>query len=145
VNQPCLVPVPWRDLWCVDGDFEVESRGHKIVVPGFFLIDGASIPSMLWAICYHPFDTRVIAAAIVHDWLYWNHQVSKKEADLIFLDIMLQNGADETKARLMYHAVSLFGEQYWPLSEEEKPLLQLLYIMVKDSPRFSEYCFPMIV
>lgn len=142
MNQPCLVPVPWRNLWCVNEDFEVQVRGHKIVVPEFFLIDGASVPMALWPVCYHPFDTRVIAAALVHDWLYWSHQVDKYEADLIFLDLLLQNGADKMKAYAMYQAVAIFGENYWPLSADDVQLLRLLYISVKDSLRFHEYHFP---
>lgn len=140
--QPSMSPVPFRNMWCNDFDFEVEVRGHKIVVPGFFLFDGASIPKILWALAYHPFDTRVIMAALVHDWLYWNHQVSKEEADLIFLTLLLMNGTDPLKAHLMYEAVAKFGESSWALKEEEKPLLQLLYLMVKDSPRFVEFHFP---
>jgi len=143
MHQPSMSPVPERGLWVNNTDFEVNIRGHKILIPGFFCIDGASIPRYLWSIIYHPFDARVILAALVHDWLYWSHQVSKEEADLIFLDLLIANGVNPYTAYLMYKAVAVFGDNSWSLKEAEKPLLYLLYLMIKDSPRFPEYHFPM--
>ena len=140
--QPSMSPIPERGLWYNNEDFEINIRGHKIVVPGFFCIDGASIPKFLWALYYHPFDALVILAALVHDWLYWSHQVPKEEADLIFKELLILNGVPEDTAHQMYVAVSLFGNLSWSLKEEEKPLLLMLYILVKDSPRFNEYHFP---
>jgi len=142
MQQPRMSPIPERGLWCNDFDFGVFIRGVFILVPGFFCIDGASIPRYLWALVYHPFDAKIILAALVHDWLYWNHQVSKEEADLIFLDLLIANGVHPTTAYLMYKTVAIFGDNAWTLKDAEKPLLLMLYILIKDSPRFREYCFP---
>ena len=142
MQQPSMSPIPERGLWCNNTDFEVFVRGISILVPGFFCIDGASIPRYLWALTYHPFDARVILAALVHDWPYWSHQVSKEEADLIFYELLILNDVPKHKASMMYNAVAIFGESSWALKEDEKPLLLLLYIMIKDSTRFREYHFP---
>ena len=142
MQQPRMSPIPERGLWCNDFDFGVFIRGVHILVPGFFCIDGASIPRYLWSLVYHPFDAKIILAALVHDWLYWNHQVSKEEADLIFLDLLIANGVNPYTAYLMYQAVAAFGDSSWTLKEAEKPLLLMLYILIKDSPRFKEYHFP---
>jgi len=143
--QPRMSPIPERGLWCNDFDFGVFIRGVCILVPRFFCIDGASIPRYLWAITYHPFDAKIILAALVHDWLYWSHQVSKEEADLIFLDLLIENGVHPTMAYMMYKAVAIFGDNSWELKEAEKPLLLMLYILIKDSPRFQDYHFPVDV
>lgn len=48
-----------------------------ILVPQYFLFDGASIPRMLWPIVGHPYDSDYVQAAGVHDVLYrYNGKVS---------------------------------------------------------------------
>ena len=82
-----------------------------IEVPAGFIFDGASIPRFAWStLGVTPYDPKVVAAAVVHDWLYNSKVKSKKDADAIFYYIMEYQGLLSTsQMRLMYTAVKLFG------------------------------------
>jgi hypothetical protein len=76
--------------------FMVVSRGYKT--------DFASLPS-LSRLFFNPFD-EYAEAAIVHDWLYAIAEPGKKrEADMIFLRAMLDDGVSPIIARYFYTAV----------------------------------------
>lgn len=83
--------------------FLVVTRGYKT--------DFASLP-WLARLFYNPFD-EYAEAAIIHDWLYAIGEPGKKrEADLIFLRAMLDDGVSPVLARYFYVAVrfgTLFG------------------------------------
>ena len=74
-----------------------------IDVPAGFIFDGASIPRFAWSVLgVTPYDPKVIAAAVVHDWMYNAKVKSKKDADAIFYYIMKHQGyLSETQMRLM--------------------------------------------
>ena len=81
---------------------------NTIVVPKGFETDGASIPKLL-RIVGTPFTGNYTRAAIVHDWLYSTHIMSKDEADTIFYNCMLEDGVSSLKAKSMYYSVKWFG------------------------------------
>ena len=55
-----------------------------VTVPKFFVSDGCSMPRLFWRLIGHPFDTRYLREAILHDWLYRYQPCGRKAADLIF-------------------------------------------------------------
>ena len=76
--------------------FLVVTRGYKT--------DFASLP-WLARLFYSPFD-EYAEAAIIHDWLYAIGEPGKKrEADLTFFRVMLQDGVSPILARYFYTAV----------------------------------------
>lgn len=80
--------------------FLVVSRGYKT--------DFASLPALA-RLFYNPFD-EYAEAAIIHDWLYAiGEEGKKREADLIFLRAMLDDGVSPVLARYFYTAVRLGG------------------------------------
>ena len=52
-------------------------------------------------------------ACYIHDLLYTSHIVSRKEADNIFLFIMLSTSNYHILAYIVYFAVRLFGWKYY--------------------------------
>ncbi len=52
-------------------------------------------------------------AAVLHDYLYKNHLVSRRMADLIFYEAMLVGGTLKWKAKVMYYAVRSWGWLAW--------------------------------
>lgn len=143
IIQPSLSPVPHRDEYCLDEDYTYQYRNNKIVVPGYFAFDGASIPAWAQPLTYTPFHPKLMAAALVHDWLYYSHQVPRETADDIFLEMLLRNGADPVKSELMYKAVRVAGGLFWDCDKNDKQDLILLYTLIKHKPNFKEYHFPM--
>lgn len=61
---------------------------EKIVVPVGFISDGASVPRWLWS--FLPRDGDYFLAAVLHDWLYHSGAVSRRDADRLFLRVMLE-------------------------------------------------------
>lgn len=85
--------------------------GHAIVVPSGTITDFASIPRFFHRIL-PPMDIHR-KAAIVHDHLYSTQSVSKKDADLIFLEAMKALDVPAWKRNAMYQAVKWFGFVAW--------------------------------
>lgn len=145
LQQPVLSPVPRQDLYALLEDYRAVYGDIEILVPEYFVFDGASIPALGWLPTYTPFHPDVMAAAIVHDWLYLNHQVDRKMADDIFYDRLIQNGAGSVKSKLMFQAVRLAGGPHWEQKKQDIERLEILYLMCKSSDRFDEYHFPVDV
>jgi hypothetical protein len=87
------------------------SDGTTITIPVGFETDFASVPRWLWSVI--PPIGKYIIAAVVHDYLYDNRIGTRKEADKIFLDLMLQYGVHRWGAHCMYWGVRLGGKKWW--------------------------------
>lgn len=111
MEQPVLVPIPEAEdpLWRLDRPLHT----HGVLVPAGFVCDLASVPWWAWKFTYPKAHPDTAAAAVVHDWLYRTKAVNRRTADLIFLAILLDNGAKPWKARIMYRAVRLWGWTRW--------------------------------
>lgn len=84
-------------------------RYFAIVVPAGFVTDFASIPRAFWRVL--PPTGRYGKAAVVHDYLYRTPeiQVTRAEADKVFLDAMADLGVGTVTRRTMWAAVRTFG------------------------------------
>lgn len=141
-HQPVIIPVPEQRKHMFRDDYSITVQGVDITVPGKFLFS-ASVPLIGWGITYNPHDPIVNMPAGVHDWLAYNHQVSFEQTNSIFLELLLGNGANPVKAKMMHWAVSTF-DFWWSLAPDDLEYLKGLYETVKDSPAFDLYHFPEI-
>ena len=86
--------------------------GELSTVRQGFEFDFASVPRALWWL-YPPTGTKgnpYGVAALIHDWLLTHHKIggrsiTRKEADDIFLEILLYTGCRKTLAYTMWAAV----------------------------------------
>ena len=86
--------------------------GELSTVREGFEFDFASVPRLLWFL-YPPQGTKgnpYGIAALLHDWLLTHHkiggrEITRKEADDIFLEILLYTGCRKTLAYTMWAAV----------------------------------------
>ncbi len=86
-----------------------------------FTTDLASVPRIFRSLI--PQVGRHLQAAIVHDWCYENIVegladgdraiMTRKEADLLFLEGMKEAGVSWLKRKLMYWAVRVAGASWW--------------------------------
>ena len=92
--------------------YSYKINNRIIEVPANFITDLASIPKILWNI-FEPAGENYTRAALVHDYLYSKNciytDISRKEADQIFLEIMKERGVPFWKRHLMHKAVRMFG------------------------------------
>lgn len=87
-----------------------------IEVPEYFVCDLASVPRILWFV-FPPFG-EYIRAAIVHDYLYEQAELSAEEIHEIFAEIMVEDEVDEITQFFFNIGVNLFG----PKLKKRKPI-----------------------
>lgn len=104
----------------------VDAGGKQVSVPSGFQTDLASIPRIAWPIVA-PFELS-LAAPIVHDKCYETGQimvrataadawvptrVTRAQADRLLYDVAAAEGVWWWRRWLAYHAVRLFGAEFW--------------------------------
>lgn len=103
LKLPSLSPLPERHFWVVNEDWDF--YGHT--VPRGFVTDLDSTPHIpgLFAIV----KGRARWSALGHDFLYSSTNVTRYEADRLFLRGMLEEGVPPWIANPMYLAVRSLG------------------------------------
>lgn len=144
-RQPNLSPLPVKNQYALLDDYQADYGNLKIVVPAGFVFDGASVPFFGWLPTYTPFHPDVMAPALIHDWLYLNHQVDRQMADQIFYDLLILNGAGKLKAKLMYRDVRIGGGQHFEYCRDDIEKLDMLYALVRVRSNLDDYHFPVEV
>jgi hypothetical protein len=82
----------------------------SVTAPLGYVTDFATVPRLLrWLV---PVDGKHRLAALVHDVCYDYNLMPRKEADRLFLKIMLQDGVRPITAYAMYGVVRIFGKGY---------------------------------
>lgn len=96
-------------------DLTVTWNGRTVTAPAGFESDGCSVPEFLWDSVSPQLDPRTLRAAIVHDYLYRNAVPgwTRKDADELFYDFMVEDGMSKFKAGIAYYGVRWFGGGNW--------------------------------
>lgn len=95
-------------------DYIYKTKKYIIRVPSGFVTDFASIPHIM-QVFISPYG-KSNSASVIHDWLYSKKceiKISRAEADLIFLEILKENGVNIIKANVMYYGVRIFGVKHY--------------------------------
>ncbi|MBI4777582.1 DUF1353 domain-containing protein [Candidatus Desantisbacteria bacterium] len=92
-------------------DIGVERSRNQIDVPIGFKTDFASVPRLFWVLL--PRWGKYGNAAVIHDYLYWSQEKSRRESDNIFLEAMGVLQVSTLQKNLMYWAVRWFGWWAW--------------------------------
>lgn len=93
-----------------------------IRVPAGFSTDAASVPPAV-KFYIDDDDPDILYAAVIHDWLYFNHgftdeggrhnSLDRKQADEVLREAMLACGAPRFKTWVAWKAVRIFGGAAW--------------------------------
>jgi hypothetical protein len=112
LSEVCIKPYKnYEYKTCNDIHFVIDSRSFSI--PKGFKTDLASIPKIAWPIM-SPAHSSLIRPAIVHDWFYkMTCDYNRKQTDLIFYHMLLNDGISPFRACIMYYAVRLFGWKFY--------------------------------
>lgn len=99
--------------------YESDRLKGLVTVPIGFITDFASVPRvpiahLLTANCGHE-------AAVIHDWLYTTHQVSRREADAVFEEALLVGGEPRWRAWLMWLGVRVGGSGPFEAAGQRQP------------------------
>ena len=102
-----------------DASYMTAAKELSTVRKGF-ITDFASVPKIFWPIMPPAGDGSNVygIAALWHDWLYSHKQIYgrnivRKEADDLFLEIMLYTGVNTFVAHVMWSQVRMWGWVVW--------------------------------
>lgn len=105
--------------------YRTDDASEIYKVPRSFITDFASVPRLFWTFL-PPTGTkksRYGKAAVLHDYLYdtsCKYKMSRRQADLIFLEAMKAVKVSSFTRYLLYYCVRLFGKRRYsnPLGEQ---------------------------
>ena len=102
-----------RDMLVEYNLIYIDSTGKKWVAPGGSIVNGASIPRLLWRAIGSPFVGKYRRASVIHD-VYCDIKTRPwKDVHRCFLEMMETDGVSRIKRRVMFMAVWAFGPR-WP-------------------------------
>ena len=114
--EPLIMVCAEPYQWSVYADFMYYAEDAPIIIPEGFRTDLASIPRLLhWLPHLHP-NGRCRRAAVVHDFLYsksCTYRISRREADEIFRQALVDEGLGKRTAKAYYYAVRWFAGRNW--------------------------------
>lgn len=91
----------------------VDDKGVRWVAPASSIIDGASIPAMLWSAANGtPFVGDYRRATVLHDVACQERTRPSADVHRMFYDAMITDGVTRGRAIKMYTAVRLFGPHW---------------------------------
>jgi len=70
-----------------------------------FLFNGASIPKFFWRFVGHPFSSKYVRSAVIHDILCESEVIPREDTDKLFKEMLKKDRVEGWKVPLMYRAV----------------------------------------
>ena len=115
--------------WLDDGrtmelleDFSfVDAKGTSWQAPAGSIVNGASIPRILWPVVGSPFAGRYRRASVLHDVACQKRTRPWKKVHKMFYQAMRADKTQKAKAKQMYKAVRMFGPRW----DEDGNLLEI--------------------
>ena len=90
-----------------------------VTVPEDFVTDLASVPRL--PVAYFLVGGIAHRAAVVHDWFYTSHEVSRAVADKILKEAAEADGASWWQAWLLWVGVRVGGRSSWDAAGPKQP------------------------
>ena len=100
---------------------KITFRGKSFTIPRGFESDSASVPRFFWRVVCPPLDPAAVRAGVAHDYIYRNRPAgwTRKEADMLLLCFLIEDGMSPFRARWAYWGVRLFGRSSWREADHE--------------------------
>jgi uncharacterized protein DUF1353 len=89
-----------------------DPEGIVWIAPAGSVVDGASIPRVLWSFMGGPFDGKYRNASVLHDVAYDQKTRPWPQCDRMFYNAMRCSGVSATEAKTMYYALYRHG-RHW--------------------------------
>lgn len=105
---------PDRKMQLLENFGYVDTKGVRWPAPKGSIIDGASIPQVLWSIVGSPYTGEYRDASVVHDVACVKRDRPWQDVHRMFYEACRAGGVGEQKAKLMYAAVYHFGPKWAP-------------------------------
>lgn len=93
----------------VKSDWSIDLDGRRWVVRKGYTSNGITAPAAIKARLGDGVDRPETWAAVFHDWLFTQPDMSRNRADRLFHEALLAYGVSAEKARLMHATVSAYS------------------------------------
>lgn len=121
MDNQTFIKVPWKQeidnngniICVVTKNVSLSKWDINVTLPRGFRSDGMSVPRFFWRFISPKIHGKTVAPAIIHDFLYTSHAVSRKEADMWLRKALLVNKYSYIKSWLVYFGVCFFGKTHW--------------------------------
>ena len=113
-------------IFHLDEDVAFATPFGQFTVPYGFVWDLASKPKIVSFLGFKQKDSRTLKASLLHDFIYYFHQVPREKADKIYYHLSLEDGYPKLKAWVEYKAIRLFAGSHWKNDEEDVKLMEKL-------------------
>jgi len=90
----------------------IDDENLKWDVPANAIVDGASIPRMLWSLIGGPFEGKYRDASIIHDWYCDRRSRPWQAVHHMFFQAMIASGVGLGRAKLLYASVYMGGPRW---------------------------------
>lgn len=115
-----------RDMRVLEEITYTDPDQTEWTVPANGIVNGASIPAILWSKVGCPYIGNYRRATVFHDHYCDHHQGRTHEAvHLMFYYAMLADGVSKVRASIMYQAVKMFGPKWDPASGADQSSLPI--------------------
>lgn len=117
-------------------DYAVTTDVGVVHMDAGFESDGASIPERTWSLLgLHPFSGCVVRAALVHDALVQGELCAMEDANIIFYELLIADGCQPDKAKVMYRAVCMAGPEVWARHTDASIAEARRWVRIKENTR----------
>lgn len=103
---------PNREMRLLEDFVYIDPSGREWRAPKDSIIDGASIPRLLWTLVGSPFTGEYRDASVVHDVACIQRKRPWTMVHRMFYYATRSRGVDEIRAKVMYGAVYHFGPRW---------------------------------
>ena len=138
---------PDRKMRLLDDFAYVDPAGVLWKAPKDSVVDGASIPQVLWSVVGSPYTGEYRNASVVHDVACEKRDKPWQDVHRMFYEACRAGGVGEQKAKLMYAAFYHFGPKWAPggarmlfmrTMPEEKEFEQLKTFVETENPSLDQ-------
>jgi hypothetical protein len=112
LNNLSILAIRGTNYYTLLSPLVYEHNGKVYTAPAGFKTDFASIPKLLHGIIDES-EADIRDAAVIHDFLYTEKSIPRKEADKVLYIAMRELGASMIKAGIVYNFVRLFGGSHY--------------------------------
>lgn len=99
--------------------YQSDVLARMVTVPAGFVTDFASVPRI--PVAFLLVGDTAHQAAVVHDWLYTSHELSRAQADAVLREAATLAGVPAWRAWLMWAGVRLGGFGPWEADGPPQP------------------------
>ena len=109
-----------REMQLLNDFSFIDKNGHQWLAEKGSIIDGASIPRVVWSLVGSPFSGKYRRASVIHDVYCKTKTRPHKKVHKMFYEAMIADGVPKIKAKMMYRAVCIGGPSWKTKAKTEQ-------------------------